>query len=832
MKITIDGREIEVQGPAYLLEAARSHGVAIPSLCDHPQLEPFGGCRMCLVEVKGRRGFVPACSTLVEDGLEVLTATEELKVLRRRVLELILTEHPNACLVCAEKKSCDEAKATIRKTEEPTGCVLCPRNKHCDLQDVVDLVGLDGVKLPSIYRNLELRRDDPFIDRDYNMCILCGRCVRVCAEVRGAAVLTFINRGPKAIVGAALDRTLAASGCQFCGACVDACPTAALAERATRPELRPDATRRLICALCSQGCTLEAGLRAGRIVATPPAPGGPVNHGQACVRGRFVIRDLVHGSGRLAKPFVRQDGHAEEAGWDEALDRAAAGLEKYRGAETALLLSNDLTLEDAYVSLTFGRDVLRTANVAFSVLPTLEATLDEIRAARDWAPDPGFDLDEVGEARTIFALGADLPVTHPMVWLQVVKALRRGARLITAATGPEIMCGLAEVDIQVRPGRELAFLGRLVGLVLEGTKERTEAGFGELRKSLAGFLKANAKESGISKETLARAAKALTENGPAVILAGPNLCAGPDRTDKVAAVVDLALLSGARFIPLAAAADEQGLAELARRLGLRPTSAAEILNGVRKKEIKAVYAAGTSLSFAGDERPEVLILQAGRRVESADGADVILPAALFPETGGSLVNAEGRLQTMESAIPPAGEARPGWKILSALAGRLNAQGFDFADAAGIRDAIGRVWPGFGSGRPEFASRQAGARPRFIPLASGRKASRTERGRPFLLAVTANADLSAGTDLSRISRGFRAVRDSRFMTLNPADAGKLKLKDGDQIEAASAFGAVLGVVRISALVPPGVVAMRLIPTESVSVRLLSEGAAPVALRRRD
>lgn len=831
MKITIDGREIEVQGPAFLLEAARSHGLVIPSLCDHPQLEPFGGCRLCLVEVKGRRGFVPACSTMVEEGLEVLTATEELKALRRRVLELILTEHPNACLVCAEKSSCDEAKATIRKTEEPTGCVLCPRNKHCSLQDVVETVGLDGIKLPSIYRNLELRRDDPFIDRDYNMCILCGRCVRVCAEVRGASVLTFINRGPRTVVGAALDRSLSVSGCQFCGACVDMCPTAALSERAARPELRPETTRPLICALCSQGCTLEAGLRAGRIMTTQPASDGAVNHGQACVRGRFVLRDLVHTSGRLLKPSVRQNGHLEEAGWDEALDRAALRLEKFRGGEAALLLPGDLTLEDGYLFLTFARDVLRTTNVAFSILPTLEATLDEIRTARDWAPDSGFDLAEVGEARTIFVMGADLPVTHPMVWLQVVKALRRGARLITAATGPEIMRRLAEVDIQIRPGRELLFLGRLLSLALEGAKDRAEAGLGEFKKSLAGFLKTNVKETGTSKDDLTRAAKALTENGPAVILAGPGLCAGPDRTDKVAALIDLALLTGARFIPLPSAANERGLAELARRLGLRPTSATEILNGLRRKEVKAVYAAGTSLSFAGDEKPEVLILQAAHRLESADAADVVLAAALFPETGGSLVNAEGRLQAMEAAIAPAGDARPGWKILCALAGRLGAQSFGFAEAHEVRDAISGVWPGFGSGRPEFASRQAGGRPRFIPIASGRKASRTEARKPFLLAVMANADVCAGVDLSRVSRGFRAIRNSRFIHLNPADAEKLNLKDGEEVDAVAAVGTISGLVRTSPLVPPGMLAVRLIPTDAVSVRLLGEGAVPVALRRR-
>ncbi|MDH4198006.1 MAG: molybdopterin-dependent oxidoreductase, partial [Candidatus Aminicenantes bacterium] len=706
-----------------------------------------------------------------------------------------------------------------------------PRNKHCGLQDVVDIVGLDGVKLPSIYRNLELRRDDPFIDRDYNMCILCGRCVRVCAEVRGASVLTFINRGPRTVVGAALDRPLSLSGCQFCGACVDLCPTAALSERAARPELLPEATRPLICALCSQGCTLEAGLRAGRILTTQPARDGAVNHGQACVRGRFVVRDLVQTSERLLKPHLRRDGHLEEAGWDEALDRAAAQLEKYRGEEAALLLPGDISVEDGYLCLTFAREALGTTNISFSVLPTLEATLDEIRAARDWAPDSGFDLREVGEARTIFVMGADLAVTHPMVWLEVVKALRRGGRLVVAATGPDIVRRTAAVDIQVMPGRELITLGRLLSLIPDGAKSHAEEGLAEFKPSLKGFLKTDVKETGASKERLTRAAKVLAEDGPSVILAGPGLCVGPDRTDKVAALVDLALLTGARFIPLPASSNERGLAELARRLGIRPKPATEILDALRRGEVKAVYAAGTSLKFAGDEKPEVLILQAAHRLESAEEADVLLPAALFPESGGSLINAEGRLQMTAGVIPPAGEARPGWKILCALAGRLGAEGFRFAEGHEVREAISALWPGFGSERPDFAPRQAGARPRFIPLASGRKASRKEAGKPFLLAVTANADLCSGLDLSRVSRGYRAIRGSHFIVLSPADAKKLNLKDGDELDAVSAFGALSGIVRVSNLVPPGVVTMRLVPTDFVSVRLLGAGAAPVALRRR-
>ncbi|MGZ5514730.1 MAG: 2Fe-2S iron-sulfur cluster-binding protein, partial [Candidatus Aminicenantales bacterium] len=208
MTFRMDGREITVEGRPTLLEAARANGIFVPSLCDHPALEPFAACRLCLVEVKGRRGFVPACSTAAEDGMEVFTATAELQDLRRGILELILAEHPHACLICAEKPSCDDLKSTIRKTGEVTGCVLCPANGRCELQRVVEAMGLALVPFPSHRRPGEVRRDDPFIDRDNSLCILCGRCVRVCQEIRGASVLTFVSRGSETVVGTALDRRL------------------------------------------------------------------------------------------------------------------------------------------------------------------------------------------------------------------------------------------------------------------------------------------------------------------------------------------------------------------------------------------------------------------------------------------------------------------------------------------------------------------------------------------------------------------------------------------------------------------------------------------------
>jgi len=225
MKVIIDGKSIETDSKRTILDIARDNGISIPSLCDHPELIPFTGCRLCLVQIEGKRGFLPACSTEPEEGMKVKTQTPKLRRLRKQILELILSEHPNACLICQEKENCDEMKSTIRKVGEATGCVLCPNNGRCQLQDVVEEIGIERVHFPSVYKNLEVQRGDPFFDRNFNLCILCGRCVRICREVRGLSTLTFIQRGPETVVGTALDRSLRDSNCQFCGACVDVCPT-------------------------------------------------------------------------------------------------------------------------------------------------------------------------------------------------------------------------------------------------------------------------------------------------------------------------------------------------------------------------------------------------------------------------------------------------------------------------------------------------------------------------------------------------------------------------------------------------------------------------------
>ncbi len=239
MALTIDGKSVEVDKGLTVLKAAQAAGVYIPTLCYHPDLEPFGGCRLCIVEIENMRGLPTACTTPAAAGMKISTNTPQLQKLRRAYLELILSEHPNACLTCERRQRCGPNDICLRNVGVTERCVNCPANGHCELQMVTDYIGIKELSVPYKYKQLPVDfAQEPLIRRDYNLCILCGRCVHMCADVRGIGVYSFINRGFDTVVGTAFNKPLQDSGCRFCGACVQVCPTGALtdSEAAYHPE--------------------------------------------------------------------------------------------------------------------------------------------------------------------------------------------------------------------------------------------------------------------------------------------------------------------------------------------------------------------------------------------------------------------------------------------------------------------------------------------------------------------------------------------------------------------------------------------------------------------
>jgi len=760
MTLTIDGRTLAFAGRRTLLEVATANGIYVPSLCDHPGLEPYAACRLCLVEVKGRRGYVPACSTIAEDGLEVVTATPELMALRRGVLELILAEHPHACLICAEKTSCDDLKSTIRKTGEVTGCVLCPVNGRCELQKVVGAVGIERVHLPAARREGDVRRDDPFIDRDNSLCILCGRCIRVCHEVRGASVLTFVSRGSKTFVGTALDRRLVESGCRFCGACVDVCPTGSLEERAVRYDRLPDAKGRTICPLCGQGCGLVIGLRQGRVVGAVPDTEGAVNRGQACVKGRFLTKHIVSHPSRLLKPLVRRDGHLREVLWEEALDEAARRLAAISTGKIGVASSGQSSCEDLFVLRRFARDVLKSEMTAGPWAESAAGALTQVARAAGQAPPLAFRMSEIGQAQTIMVLGEDLPVTQPILGLAVHRAVRNGASVIGVGTDGRPGSPRSTLSLSLPPGTETAFLLALAASVMK-TSEAACTGSGDqagIRASLRGFdVPKAAKSLGISEERLREISRLLTAGRPPVFLVGPAFLAASGLR-ALAILWNLAVLSGGRLLPLDDQANLRGGLALFEVPTGEMASAASLSEALARREVQALYLAGPFPKLAPGAAP-LVIFQGSFLEPNAEAADIVLPEATSFETEGTLVNIEGRLQVSGAAVPPGGEVHPGWAIVTSLASRMGASGFIYESAAEVRRALAGSVAAFAplateSAEPEgiFLAEKAGEINRLVDLKTiSERAGRMERSR------LNDPDTYKGLDLVQESKSLRIVR---------------------------------------------------------------------------
>ena len=750
--ISIDGVEIKTQPGKMVLEAAMEGGIYIPYLCYHPGMKPFAACRMCVVAVEGGRGYPAACVLPVADGMKVRNESDDVLALRRSVMEMLVAEHPQGCLTCHRVDICGPTDVCLRHVSVNDRCVTCPKNERCELKDTVRYLGMNlESPLEYKYRNIPLELGDPYYDRDYNLCIVCGRCVRACEELRGDDAICFVDRAGTALVGTSFGTSLLESGCEFCGACIDVCPVGALVETQHKWE-KPVRTERAICPLCPVGCQLNLEVSAaGNFIRAVPELNAPSNRGQACFRGKFGL-EFVNNTGRLQSPLIRKNGELVESTWDETLDYVSSRLTEYRGDQFALLTSPDCTNEEHYMAQKFSRVAMQSNNVDQTSNSQSELVLGLERSlGYAAATNSIWDLENSG---CILVFNANVTEEHNVVAIPIKRAAKGSADLLVIDSREVELTRYAKLWLRPSPGTELLLLGGILRSMLDQGLERTDW-LEENCESPATLLYALrsldlyqiATETYVSEEDIAQAARMYGQAGSAAIVYALDNISSDAQQDCVRALVNMTLLTGnlgkpgSGLLPLRQGANEQGawdvgclpdrLPGYARvdddeaRHALEsswgsslPTSpgvgAALALSGATEGRIKAMLVAGDSPNLEngklGDglaalEALEFLVVIDSFMSQAAQRATVVFPRSTFAEKEGTFTNLERRIQKFSPVLlkngtesvnstnekGSTGAQSDSW-IISQLAQRMSVLGFEHDSPAGIMDEIAKVSP--------------------------------------------------------------------------------------------------------------------------------------------
>ena len=776
--------------------AAELAGVYIPSLCSHKDLSPFGGCRMCMVEIEGMRGYPLSCNTKAQEGMKVQTDTVTLRELRVEILKLILSEHPSSCLVCGESKDCRDYQGTIRKTGVTTGCRFCPNDRQCELQDIVEKVGLTEIDYPIYYHGYEPEHDDPFYDRDYNICILCGRCVRMCQEVRGTGVLAFTYRGPRAKIGPAFGRNHVEAGCEFCGACVDVCPTGALADKASKWDGKPDGTKVSTCPFCAVGCQLELDYKDGRLSKASANLDPEVNDGQLCVKGRFCMPEVTHHFERAKWTMLQKGDYFRKVGWEEAIQKVAAELKGIRPDEFLMLASPDLTNESLFAARKFVRECLGSNGIDSTARMELAGGTDL------WSKlfSLPISIKSIAQADVILAVGLDSRFNFSVVGTKVRKALDRGAKLVTMDARDSNLARYTDDWLRPQPGAEALLLKFLAESLADRVgHDRNSSGVSDRVPSPVEVV---AKQAGVETEALTRALQILSATKDLTVIIGPQVFHYSNNDELAQSLATLSGRDGTNFIPLYFGANTRGVLEMGvlpepRNPGTpepfpHSLSLADVLTGSKRPKI--LYLVG-ELPFL--ERPDCDFLIVQDTYLPPFKVDAFLPAASFAEAGGTLINMEGRVQKVVPVESPtegavAGFMRPDWRIFSDLAHALGFGGMNYQTYQDVDKDIHAAVPDFPA-RPDRLPQRMKPTERDKGI-QGQRDTVSECPSPALdpsiprpldpfrclLVAEPGGYRHRGIDISSKVGGLGELALEEGFRMSPEDYASLGLADGDQV----------------------------------------------------
>jgi formate dehydrogenase major subunit len=729
--LNIDGVDVTVPEGSSIMHAAQLGGVTVPKLCATDSLEPFGSCRLCLVEIEGRRGYPASCTTPVAPGLKVKTQTPKLADVRRGVMELYISDHPLDCLTCGA-------------------------NGDCELQDMAGAVGLREVRYGYEGENhLGQAKDEsnPYFTFDPSKCIVCSRCVRACEETQGTFALTIQGRGFDSKVSAG-NKDFLESECVSCGACVQACPTATLMEKTVIEAGTPEHKVTTTCAYCGVGCSFDAEMKGEQVVRMTPSKTGGANHGHSCVKGRFAWGYATHAD-RITTPMIRKSIHDpwQKVSWDEAINYAASEIQRiqqtYGKEAVGGITSSRCTNEEVYVTQKLIRAVFGVNNVDTCARvchsPTgygLKQTLGKSAGTQTF--------DSVMKSDVIFVMGANPTDGHPVFGSMMKRRLREGAKLIIVdpreidlvANSPHIR---ADYHLKLRPGTNVAMISAIShvivteGLVQEDfVKARCEwdsyVAWRDFAAKPENSPEALEKELGVPANEVREAARLYATGGNAAIYYGLGVTEHSQGSTTVMGIANLAMATGNvgregvgvnplrgqnnvqgscdmgsmphEFPGYRHVSDDETRAQFEQAWGVKLSAdpglrIPNMLDLAAEGSFKAVYCVGEDIAQSDPdtqhvthalENMECVIVQDLFLNETAKFAHVFFPGASFLEKNGTFTNAERRISPVRKVMTPK-NGMEDWEITARFSTALGYP-MHYAHASEIMDEIAALTPTF------------------------------------------------------------------------------------------------------------------------------------------
>jgi len=854
IKLTVNGTHIEAEDGLTILKACRLNGIEIPTLCYLEGLHPDGSCRICFVEIKGVRSLQPACSALITEGMAVYTESDKVKEARREVLNFMLSTHK-------------------------TDCFNCKKMGQCKLHEYCEDYGVVVSKYAGENNEYELDLTNPFFVLDKNKCILCRKCVRVCTNFQCVGALGLSGRGFKTHVSPEGEMTMEDSACVSCGNCVSNCPTGAL--QARRASSAVNAEKVLtICPYCGVGCALYLLVKKGKIFGVEPAPGG-ANQGMLCVKGKFGFRFIDHPD-RLKTPLIRKDGVLTEATWDEAYSLIVSKMQetkaKYGPDSIMGVASAKCTNEENYVFQKLFRAVIGTNNLDHCARLCHSSTVAGLATTLGSGAMTN-TIREILDSDVIFVTGSNTTEAHPVIGAKIRQAKLRGAKIIVADPRRIELVDNAEIFLQIKPGTNIALYNGMLNVIIEEgllderyIKERTEN-----FDSIKGLIKEYTPEKvaeicGIDADSLKKAAIMYAKADKAGIFYSMGVTQFATGTQGVMAISNLALAAGklgkegSGVNPLRGQNNVQGACDMGCLpvvyTGYQPVTSPEINEKFKKawnvsylsdkpgltltrmfehfgEGIKMVYIMGENPMIADVDvnhckeqfsRLDFFVVQDIFLTETAELADVVLPAAAFAEKEGTFVNTERRVQRVRKAVNAPGEAKADWEIISEISKRLGYEN-KFTSPEEIMQEIASVTPSYAGinysrlenfeglhwpcpasdhpGTPVLHKEKftrAGGKATFAETRYTDPREVPDAEYPLILSTGRLLYHFHTRTMSGKVDGLNKKAGTSIIEINPKDAEKLGIVDGEKVKASSRRGEITTTALVTDRVSEGVVFM--------------------------